>query len=199
MNNIIFSIDIETSGPSLTNNGILAIGYCAGTIDGNILLKKRVCLSLENRCFDDLCLNEFWRKNEETLKQIISEQVTIKNALSIFINDLDEFDKTYNVSIISDCPTFDIGFINYYLSVYLDRLPLNYKLNNSSLFRPIYDTDCYSRGLLKMKYDSVWINDSDVRNHFNINLNYLKNNNHMPDNDAEYIYINHITLLKHIL
>jgi hypothetical protein len=195
---LIFAIDIETSGPHLVKNGILSIGYCAATLNGEVLLKKRVSLSLENREFDDACRNDFWSKHEECLSKILSEQKPIKDGLVEFLNDIDELDRYYNLMIVSDCPCYDIGFVNYYLSNYVDRLPLSHKFGDASLFRPIYDTDGYSRGLLHLKYDQVWTYDSDVRRKLDFELPKNVTQSHFPDDDAEYICVQHAMMLNMI-
>jgi len=44
--------------------------------------------------------------------------------------------------------SFDVGFINYYLATFLGRNPLTY--DSFGKYRPIFDTDCYTRGVLHM-------------------------------------------------
>ena len=61
---LLCALDIETSGPKLIKNGILSIGICAGTVSGNILVKKRIDLKLEeDQTFDKDTYDNFWKKN----------------------------------------------------------------------------------------------------------------------------------------
>lgn len=194
---VIIAIDIEATGPRFSKNGIISIGYCAGTMDGEVILKKRVSLDLEGKSFDKSCYDQFWIKNLDLLETLKKEAVPIKEGLQKFISDFDSLNEKYELIPISDNPSYDIGFINYYLDFYLDRLPLNY-VNGGDDYRPIFDSDCYSRGLLGMKYsDGIWTSDKDVREKLSFEIPDSVVHDHYPDNDAEYIYQHHrLSVLK---
>jgi DNA polymerase III epsilon subunit-like protein len=197
MNNkqtILCSIDIETSGPNMIKNGILSIGICAGTINGTIIIKKRFDLKLDdNITFDKNTFDNFWKKNLRVLNEIQQNPIDSKNGITQFINLIDKLDKEYVVIIISDCVTFDIGFINYYLAKYLDRNPLTYKF--STEFRPVYDTDSYARGFLKKDYKNIYTLDTDIMKKLNIQISINKKLQHLPEVDAEYNYNLHRMIL----
>lgn len=188
----ILSLDIETSGCNLVENGIISIGYCLGDLDGNVLKKGRFGFDLEDKTFEERCYTQFWANNLEILKTLKSEAKPIKEQLLNFIKLVDEFDEKYDLRIISDNKDFDLGFINYYLAKYLNRNPLNYKLGTH--YRNTYDTDSYSRGVLNLNYENPWTSDKDIMEKFNFTVDCL--HNHYPDDDAEYIFKFHLNLIK---
>ena len=107
------------------------------------------------------------------------------------INYLDE---NFQLIIISDCATFDIGFINYYLAKYLDRKPLTYDYKDN--FRPVYDSDSYNRGVVKATYRNIYTNDIQIMKKLKFNVSKT-GVNHMPEDDAEYIYnLHRMVLIK---
>jgi hypothetical protein len=111
---ILCAVDIETSGPRLIKNGILSIGICAGSVTGSILMKKRFDLNLEEtQEFDKDCYENFWKKNIGVLEEIKKNAIHPKDAMTNFMKVIDYLDEKYQLIIISDCATFDIGFINY--------------------------------------------------------------------------------------
>ncbi len=196
MKSVIFAIDIETSGPHLFNNAIISIGYCVGDLDGNILRKHRISLVPENRTFDETCYSEFWVKHLDVLTVLNNEAVPIKVGLTQFLGELDYYDNLYNIILLSDFPVFDIGFINTYIGFYLGRLPLYYKLGNPEEYRPIFDSDNFSRGLLRMTYEDMWVSDTHVREKLNFSNTITRD--HYPENDAEYIYTQHLVTIKNM-
>lgn len=194
---ILCAIDIETSGPKLIKNGILSIGICAGSVTGSILIKKRFDLKLdEEQEYDIECYEKFWKKNLNVLEEIKKNSIHPKDAMTNFMKLIDYLDEKYQLIIISDCVTFDIGFVNYYLSKYLDRKPLTYNIKGE--FRPVYDTDCYSRGAVGASYRNIYTDDTIVMKSlkFSISRNGIA---HMPEDDAEYIYNMHrMVLIKNM-
>ena len=194
---ILCAIDIETSGPKLIKNGILSIGVCAGSVTGSILVKKRFDLNLdEGQEYDRDCYDNFWKKNMNVLEEIKKNAIYPRVAMTKFMKVIDELDEKYQLIIISDCITFDIGFINYYLSKYLDRKPLTYNIKGN--FRPVYDTDSYSRGTVGASYKNIYTDDTKVMKSLNFTVP-RKGINHMPEDDAEYIYNMHrMVLIKNM-
>jgi hypothetical protein len=194
---VFFAVDIETTGPKFSKNAIIAIGYCAGTLDGEILLKKCIKLELDGRSFDPECVKQFWSKYPTLLSDLQTNPMSVKDGLTEFVNDLDTLNSTYQVIIISDNPSYDLGFLNYYLDCYLDRYPLNYIKGDGGLYRPVFDTDAYTRGLMKMDYTSLWTSDSAVRSQLGFEIPSTVIHDHHPENDAEYIYQQHrLTISK---
>jgi DNA polymerase III epsilon subunit-like protein len=191
---LLCSIDIESSGPNMIRHGILSIGICAGTVSGDIIVKKRFDFKLDNNItFDPDTYKNFWQKNLHILAEIQKNPVEPLNGISQFITLIDNLDKQYQLIIISDCITFDIGFINYYLAKYLDRKPLTY--NYKGDFRPVYDTDSYARGFLKKDYKNIYTHDNDIIKKLNIQITKSKSLQHLPEFDAEYNYNLHRMIL----
>jgi hypothetical protein len=192
---LLCAIDIETSGPKLIKNGILSIGICAGTVSGNIIVKKRIDLKLEgDQTFDKNTYDNFWINNINVLETIKKDAINPKDAMIEFMKIINYLDENYQLIIISDCITFDIGFINYYLAKYLDRKPLTYDYKEN--FRPVYDSDSYNRGVVKATYKNIYTNDIQIMK--KLNFSVKKNGiNHMPEDDAEYIYnLHRMVLIK---
>lgn len=192
----IFSIDIETSGCNLISNGIISIGYCLGDVSGNVVEKERISFCLENMVFEQRCYDEFWSKNYDILHVLQLEAKPILQQIKKFADKLDEFDSKYDLRIISDNKDFDLAFINYYFAKYLDRKPINYKFGSNE-YRPTYDTDSYSRGVMQMNYDNIWTSDKTLMEKFNFNIECI--HSHYPDDDAEYIYKYHTSLINKLV
>ncbi len=183
---LLCALDIETSGPKLIKNGILSIGICAGTISGNIIVKKRIDLELEeDQTYDKYTYDNFWTKNLNVLETIKKDAINPKDAMIEFMKIINYLDENFQLIIISDCVSFDIGFINYYLAKYLDRKPLTYDYKDS--FRPVYDSDSYNRGVVKATYRNIYTNDVQIMNKLKFNIS-KSGVIHMPEDDAEYIY-----------
>jgi hypothetical protein len=60
----VLAIDIETSGSSLIQNGLVSIGCSLQDQRSNELRAFQVNLTLpENHIYEERCLQEFWLKN----------------------------------------------------------------------------------------------------------------------------------------
>jgi hypothetical protein len=179
-NKKIFSVDVETSGPDPLFNGILSIGYCLGDFEGNVLEKKRIDLKLDvDQTLDSQCFANFWSKPgpAKVLKTIQKNPVSSFQGIKFFVSRLDQFDKHYDLQIITDNPSFDLYFLNFYISKYLNRRPLNYKFGKS--YRRITDSRSFQVGKFGNSYKGI------VNRHVKQSTN---KHDHFPDNDAEYIY-----------
>jgi hypothetical protein len=194
---LVLSVDIETSGCNVVEHGILAIGYCVGDLDGNVLFKDRINMMLDDGCyFEERCVKEFWSKYPDVLKTIQTDAVGPHVGIRAFVDFVYDLEEQYDLIIISDNPVFDIGFLNYYMAKYLKVRPLSYTSTGS--YRPIFDTDCYTRGVLRSNYDDLWTYDSNVIKALGIELQPNILHNHLPENDAEYVYFLHIAVVTAI-
>lgn len=173
----IFAVDIETSGPSVLRNGILAIGWCKGNVEGTVFTKKRLHVKMDkDLVFDDVCL-EFWNRPEQSaaLKEIQTSPISPKEAMMEFASELDKCDTDYHTLLVSDNPSFDFMFLGHYFEKYLSRKPLAYRFGVEH--RKLYDSNSFLHGVFGSNY---W--------------KYVQHNlvgtrsNHLPDNDAEVIY-----------
>lgn len=190
---LTFAVDIETSGPIYTKHGILSIGWCARSADGSIKSGQINMMLPEGTDFEQKCWDEFWSKNLPALHKLKEGAVSPLEGITAFINVLDQLEQDNDVMIITDNPSFDIGYLNYYLAVYLNRNPLTY--DSSGKYRPIFDTDCYTRGVLHMQYDNKWTSDRDIIAHLNIDTSDFANHTHTPENDATRICQLHTAVL----
>lgn len=188
----ILAIDIETNGPQMMKNEIISIGYCLGDTEGNILRKRRINFHFTSE-FERSC-RVFWNKQSNILLELQRDQLENSLAIQTFIDDVDNFDGLYDLRIISDNPSYDLSFLNFYMSKYLDRLPINYIHNNGDSYRCIFCTDSYSRGVLGSDYTNPWTYDSDIIGKHKLLID--SKHSHYPDDDAEYIYQLHTALIK---
>jgi DNA polymerase III epsilon subunit-like protein len=187
----LLALDIETTGANLIHNAMIAIGFCLGDPLGNVIEKGRFCFAMEkHHVYEKRALTEFWDHHKDILEIITKEARPIESEIKRFADILDGFDKKYDLRIITDNPQFDVGFINYYFAKYLNRNPISYKFG--TIYRPIYDTDSYSRGVLKMGYKSMWTDDKFISEKFQLQVTAKPT--HLPDDDAEYIYKFHTSL-----
>ena len=176
---MIVAVDIETSGPSVLRNGILAIGFCLGDMKGSVIQKKRIHVALDDHhTFDERCLTDFWDKpaNKKVLETIQVNTSPPAKAIREFVQAIDTFDEHYQVSLVSDNPTFDFYFLNYYLDYYLKRKPLNYMFGE--IYRSLIDSKSFLRRYLGCNY----------RKSMQLKFHGVKHD-HFPENDAEYIYL----------
>lgn len=188
---ILCSIDIETGGPFVTRNPLVSIGYVFGNTNGNVIEKGRISFKFDISKFDNDTYNDFWKKRLDLLKKFENEAVEPSKGIKMFINKLDEYDKIYNLRIISDNIQFETRFINYYIELYTDRKPIDYDYEGQ--YRSLYDIDSIHRGIERLSY-SEFMSDSFLSKKYKIKIDVEYD--HSPDNDAHYNYLFHIGMLK---
>lgn len=186
----IFAFDIETRGKSATRNGIVSCGVFIGTPDGQCLLKTRwnVAKAL-GQSMEPRCEQEFWSKNEGLLEELSKDPLGPAEFAREFRRTLDQLDSKFDdVYLVSDNPTFDAGFINYYLDqAGLDSM--QYKADGRT-YRSVHDSDSYARGFMKYGFDRPWISDKDL------GVPLPDAPAHYPENDAERVYRAHVGLVN---
>lgn len=187
----ICAIDIETNGMFLGKNEIVSIGYVFGDKHGNINEKGRSDFKVTTP-FEQRCYNEFWKNYMDIYNALQLNAQVPKVALSKFVGVLDAHEKKGEVRIVTDFAAFDPAWINYYLSVHLDRQPLYY--THDMKFRPIYDIDSYTRGVLNMNYENPWTNDNVIIEKYKLKLSNVTA--HYPEDDAQHIYELHVGLIN---
>lgn len=137
---VVMALDGETSGPNFVTNSLISIGVSVQDMEMNEIASFQRNLALEEgRCFDERCLNDFWRKHEEVFHFVTSnasDPKVVMEELSAFVS---EIETTYpSCVVVSDNPSFDIAWINLYFSRYTERLPINYHTNGKH--RMIWDS-----------------------------------------------------------
>lgn len=187
----IFAFDIETNGALLGRNEILSAGYVFGDKHGNISEKGRVdfksTTDFEKRCYD-----EFWSKYLDLYNELQKNALPQAEATRMFADVVDSHEKKNPLRVITDFAAFDPCWISWNFSKYLDRLPLYY--THDLKFRPIFDIDSYTRGVLKMDYENQWTDDNVIIKKYDLKLTPLEP--HYPENDAQKIYELHIQLIN---
>lgn len=207
----LLALDIEARGASVIHHGILAIGYCLGREDTfEIIERGRICFRpmRVNDCvqyYEPRCVADFWSKHQDIAATLEAEALHADVAVSKFYTLLQEFSREYDVSIITDFPSFDAGFIDFYLGTYwfpaLHFKPLpdaelrKFKNRANTLhvnlqYHPVYDTDCYARGAMGFDYSKPWVSDKDVAEKFGFEI--TTKTTHYPDDDACHIYEVHV-------
>lgn len=193
----ILAIDIEGRGPSMIDNGIISIGWVLGSSKALHVIKKgRIdLLPMKGQIFHQHTFENFWSKpiNCTNLEIMQKNAVDPMIAMSRFRMIVDRYEEKYDLRIVADNTVYDIGYINYYLNK--AGLPgLHFKADGKT-FRPCYSTNDFSRGALKLDYNCEWVGDEGVMRKFHFRVDQeLKD--HMPENDAEYVYRFHLTLIK---
>lgn len=185
---MIMVVDIETSGPNIISNAILAIGYCIGDMFGSVIEKRRINVAMEDdHEFDSDCVKTFWSRGDmpTILSNLQRNAISPKNAIQEFIGDVDRFDRVYDLTIASDNPAFDFTFVAYYLNKYLSRKPLHYRFGTQHRF--LTDLRSFSSGFRhgSQSKGPVWRGAPGVKY------------DHYPENDAEVLYLRHCNLLLH--
>lgn len=148
-------------------------------------------------------MREFWHKSDEMralLARLTANPVPALEGIAAFRALLDRFEDPV---ILSDNASFDYGFINYYLD--LAGLPSLRCDATRTKYRPLYDTDSYARGATHMGYDKRWVNDAEVATQLNNWVGWADDefpnkelHNHIPENDAEYIWRHHMAVLAYV-
>jgi len=186
----LFALDIEGSGASFAHNGIVAIGWCVGTMDGAILEKKRISVALKNRSFESRCVTQYWEKPAQAaqLKVFEKEALEPAEAMKQFIASVDRFEDMYDLVILTDNAAYDVAWLNYYLDLYLGRHPLSYKKDQST-YRPIAEPRGFAMARkMKSSNQASWTFDMEKYNAGLTKLKSLTLHDHWPENDAEHIY-----------
>ena len=98
--------------------------------------------------------------------------------------------------LISDAPTYDFGFINSYLD--REGLPL-LQFDHTGQFRPLHDADSFARGACGYGFDRPWVSNADVLTQLGIPSIPEMGRAHMPEDDAEKIFLNHVAVVKQII
>lgn len=190
---VIFAIDLELSGCYLDKDNIVAIGWSAIQLTtGEVVNQGLISLKpLEGRrAFEPRCLDEFWSKYPALLKDLQAVAVPAVQGMAEFFMILDDFDRNYDVRIVTDNPCGDIAWLDLYASMLLDRRPLCYKFGSND-WRPVYDTDSFARGVAKLPYRDKWTDNKEVARVLGIDMRQVPAADHNPMNDARAIATMH--------
>jgi hypothetical protein len=221
-------VDVETTGQNYVDNDMLSFGACViNAKNGEIVWTFKVFI--KPRCpthlnditgsfdmkavdarFEKRCNVEFWEKNEEMkkvkmelLKNCEEKGYTGMGAMSAFhyaVNAL-PYPILRNMCILTDTSGFDIGWMDYYLS--LARLPsMNYIIGGE--YRPTFCTTSLLFGYgIHYLQDGLWGSEKGVCRMLGIDFDDFENANpykhdHDPLNDARHIAWSFVSL-EHLL
>ena len=195
---IVMAFDIETRGKSPMRNGILAVGLVIGTIDGEVLHKTtwKLLPLTSDQIYEERCLIEFWNMRLDLKTELEKDAQNAYTFASEFRSKLDDLEKECKIYLVSDNPTFDAGFINYYLDHY-GFSSVQYGADGKS-YRLVHDSDNYARGVMGATWNLTWPDDADVAKALNIDLPPFTGTKHMPADDAEHIYRMHLAVVSHV-
>lgn len=189
----IFAVDIETRGQGPRSHGIVSIGVCVGsTKEEKVLEKARFdLLPLPQQFIEERCQKEFWDKHPDLYKTLQLNAKPFAEAMKSFGEFIQKWDDQGELYIVSDNPGFDFGFINYYMDL-SGQHTLNYKVvDGVPIYRNTHDADSYGRGKCSQTVKDPWFCTKDHCPQVNPGLQ-----NHMPEDDAEYIYRTHYNIQK---
>ena len=159
----ILSIDIESGGCQPSKHPLVAIGICFW--NNGLKEKKLFRFEFDYSKFEPRCVEEFWSKNMDKLEKFRSLPISNIKEFADYVDKLDE--KYPNLTILSDNPAYDIGFINYLYDTQLNRKPLQYKYDGK--YRIIVDQNSYLWAMCPELADP-WIWDSKVTEKYNLSL-----------------------------
>jgi hypothetical protein len=119
------SVDVESTGSSYSNP-VVAIGLFFGPQDGDMdekrpgayyNWKKRWALApLPGQYDEDRCMSEFWSKFPTVMDWIKANARPANDVMIEFMkmcNDMVKVVGEGNITLVSDCPDYDIGRINH--------------------------------------------------------------------------------------
>jgi hypothetical protein len=192
---LIIAFDIEARGKSASKHGIVAVGIVAGLSNGAISFEKEWRVSpMQGQSYEPRCLFEFWNKNPELKKRLEEDTVSPMSFATAFRSMIDTYEANFEIYLLSDNPTFDAGFINFYLDAYgLDSMQYG---QNGTAYRMIHDSDEYARGVLRMKPTSQWVDNTALCNTLCIVRPEFQGERHSPVNDARDIYKTHVAVIN---
>lgn len=190
---IVFAIDIEARGPGPYRHGIISIGVCVGAADGpepQVLAKRRFdMLPYPHQQMDQRTMDEFWSNHMDILKTLTENAQHPEAQTIAFRNFLDDWSQGGTEPyILCDNPSFDFGMINYYLDI--AGLPtLNYDVSGKK-YVSTHDADSYARGLMRYPLSRPWMSNENLIHFLDKTPKEIdpEAHNHMPENDAEFIY-----------
>lgn len=195
---VVISIDIEARGQGPKKHGILSIGVCVGRGDSeDILQKVRFdLLPLLDQTVEHRCWESFWSKHKELYNTLTTKAEPAEFGIAAFRRLIDFYDsEAKNVYIVCDNPAFDFGMINYYLD-YFNHPTLSYTRKGE--YRNVHDADSYGRGMLKQGFSNQWMSNDELIKFIGARDSLdTKSHNHMPENDAEFIYRLHYRAVQH--
>ena len=143
---VLVCVDVETSGPRVSRNGILAIGIAVHFAPNHIVSYCYPALLEQGKVFDPVTLRCFWDKHTSLLEKLRNEAEPLKDALGRFLAALDYYDENFSVTLVLDNPAFDCAFLNDAMDRLFQRKGVCYALDKR--FRMPIDMRSFGIGAL---------------------------------------------------
>ncbi len=131
-------------------------------------------------------MDYFKNKNDNIFHLVENEGGESKDMITLFAKILDDADSKYDLKIITDNPSYDVVYIDFYFAKYLNRHPMAYRFDG--VYRDIYCTDTFASGLGIKCHKSIGLvtNDQDIASLYHFKVEPHDSNK--PQDHAEYIY-----------
>lgn len=170
------AFDIETDGPSVFENSMIALGWCFfDNLAGTVHHRNRVLIKqLEGHHRDLKTMEEFWNKHKDVWKTLTTNPLSPEEAMTIFAQDISNKELLFNgnlqytyeddVAFMAGPASFDWMFLVPY---YMQYAPPDVRIKTSKGDRivpsaivgsyPHYKADCLSMAItsLSIKYPEI--------------------------------------------
>lgn len=150
----VLAVDIETSGPYLTKNALLSVGCSVQDSNGKEHESFLVNIKPpEGRIFDPECKKQFWDRHPQAMEAVQKDAQEPHLAVAKLKSFLDKVNSSYkDCVIVSDNPSFDIAWIDQYLSEYGNSKPMRYGVDGT--YRMVWDTSSVQKFWMCIKTTS---------------------------------------------
>lgn len=182
---VVVALDIEKKGCKLVHP-IPSVGIVVGDrYREDVIEKNRICLDVSElmRSLKDdeeivRCQQEFWDKYPELAATFEKEAMPYKQGLAQIAKYIDSCYERYDVrKILSDNPAFDLGHLDHHL-VGTREYPIRH--GPTGEYHSVEDPSEQLKGLPKQQQVQVYAA---------LQKYWEKRTKHLPDDDAEGIYI----------
>ena len=148
--------------------------------------------------------NEFWSKNQNVLSDLMKEALPAKEGyrkLSDTIKQIysveNSTESKYRVTFLGDNPAYDFSHLNAALETQCDELPIRY--SNRLTISEMRQLPRDQAALVSDGYHGIKDPSERIKYHPNAEkiealVKKYANHSHMPDDDAEGIYLQYLLL-----
>jgi hypothetical protein len=197
---IVFAFDVEARGKSMIHHGIVSVGVCIGTANGVVLFKCRWNVApIPGQFYEQRCLDEFWSAHPQLKEELEKKPVDAVEFAAQFRELINIWEKDADLYLLTDNPAFDASFINYYLDS-AGQASMQYAEDRKTYAHAVHDSDSFVRGALRYHWTEQWVSDDEAMRQLAIvapGTSELVP--HMPEDDAERIFRNHVRIVQKLL
>jgi len=182
----VVSLDVDTLGPKLGRHALMAIGYYIDNKDEN--KKGRISFLPGEFKEDENCSREYWAMHSEKKQQLLKEAVEPKVGMLQFVKMFTELESKYETHIIVDNGKYDVSWIDYYLSHYLDHTPICRTMDGTR-FRGVHHLyEWVHRCVRSHGLKGIWWTDR-IEEYAKAQATAVVRKDHWPENDAHWNYL----------